>query len=408
MSVDPRLHTLLKQELRRQQQTISLIASENIASDEVLDISSSVLSNKYAEGTPRHRYYAGNGIVDLIEQLAIDRVKKLFHSEHANVQPHSGANANFAVFQAFLKPGDCILSLDLQSGGHLSMGHRRSFSGQWFTVVHYGVDVNGFLDLDQVEALARKHKPKMIISGASAYPREIDFRAFGKIAKKYNAVHLADISHIAGLVAVGVHQSPVPYADVVTFTTHKTLRGPRGAVILCTHEHRDKIDRAIMPGTQGGPLEQQIAAKAQAFAEALRPNFRRYQEQVVKNSAILAATLQAHGLKLSTDGTDNHLLLADVSSFGLTGGQAQDRLEKIGIITNKNLLPGDTRSPLDPSGLRLGTPSVTTRGFREREIRIIADLILQTLTAKGAKEDAVAKKVASLAKRFPIYPKRAW
>lgn len=408
-NVDPALRRLLSLELKRQQQTLSLIASENIASPAVVSIASSVLTNKYSEGFPGHRYYGGNQIVDQIEQLAIDRAKKLFGAEYANVQPHAGAIANLAVFQAFLKPGDKILALDLKSGGHLTMGHKANISGQWFTIIPYGLDKDGLIDMKQVRALAKQHAPKMIISGASAYPRIIDFAAFGRIAKSVGAIHMADISHIAGLVASNLHPSPVPHADVVTMTTHKTLRGPRGAMILARKVHGQRIDKAVMPGVQGGPLDHIIAAKAQALYEALQPSYRNYQRQVLKNAKALASTLQRGGVSLSSGGTENHLLLADITSFGITGAEAERRLEGVGLIVNKNVIPNDPRGPLDPSGIRLGTPAVTTRGLKETEIKVIGQVILGMLRTPSARDIRTYKKtIASLAKKFSIYPGRLW
>lgn len=406
--IDPRLHRLLKAELRRQQETLSLIPSENLASDAVLDISGSVLTNKYSEGYPGKRYYGGNEIVDQIERLAIDRVKKLFGAEHANVQPHAGAIANIAVYAALLKPGDTVLAMDLRAGGHLTHGFKRNISGQLYNVIHYGLDINGFLDYQQLERLAREHQPKLIISGASAYPRQIDFKRIGAVAKKVGALHLADIAHLAGLVAAKLHPSPIPYADVVTFTTHKTLRGPRGAVILCRQSFAEAIDRGVMPGVQGGPLDHIIAAKAQAFAEAATPAFRKYQTKVIRHAADLSAALSAHGLKLSSEGTDTHLILVDVTPLGITGSVAEQALGSVGIVVNKNLVANDPRTPRDPSGIRLGTPSITTRGFTARDIQTLADLIVERLThpTSTTAQRRIAAAVRTLTKRHPIYPRR--
>lgn len=404
--LDPTLKRLLAAELRRQRNQLAFIASENVASPAVLAVAGSVLTNKYSEGYPGKRYYGGNQVIDQIEQLAINRAKKLFKAEHANVQPHAGAIANIAVFLAFLKPGDTILSMDLRSGGHLTHGLPLNISGKYFRIVPYGVDINGYIDYDSVEKLAIKHKPKMIISGASAYPRAIDFKRFGAIAKRVGAIHLADIAHIAGFVATGLHQSPVPYADVVTMTTHKTLRGPRGAIILTTKEHARAIDRAVMPGIQGGPLDHIVAAKAQAFAEAMQPSFKRYQQQVLRNAETLAETFLAHGLKLSTGGTDNHLMLVDVTPLGLTGAMAERMFDEVGIYLNKNLVPHDPRHPLDPSGIRLGTPAITTRGFKEPDIIAAAHLMIELMHAPH--NDRVKRQVQAgvkkLIKRFPLYP----
>lgn len=403
--LDPQVSKLLRAELQRQRNGLTLIASENIVSPEVLQAVGSVLTNKYSEGYPGRRYYGGNQVIDQVERLAIARAKKLFGAEYANVQPHAGAIANIAVFFAFLKPGDKILSMDLRSGGHLTHGLKINISGTYFTIIPYGVDANGYIDYRQVASLAKQHKPKMIISGASAYPREIDFAMFGRIAKSVGAIHMADIAHIAGLVAVGIHPSPIPHADVVTTTTHKTLRGPRGAIILAKKIHAAAIDRAVMPGIQGGPLDHVIAGKAQAFAEALKPEFRRYQKQVVRNAEIMAEVLEAHGLVLSTGGTDNHLILADVTPLGLTGAAAEKLLEDVGIYVNKNLIPNDPRPPLDPSGIRLGTPAITTRGLKEKDVTVLSHAIMERLTQPKslAIKKQVAKTVTKLAKKFPLY-----
>ncbi len=406
IKIDSQLKKLLGAELKRQREGLSLIASENIASPAVLQAVGSVLTNKYSEGYPGRRYYGGNQFIDEIEKLAITRAKKLFGADHANVQPHAGAIANIAVFFAFLKPGDKILSMSLRAGGHLTHGYSRNLSGQVYTVVHYGVNADGFIDYNEVERLAHEHKPTMIISGASAYPRQIDFKRFGAIAKEVGAYHLADVAHVAGLIVAGLHPDPVPYADAVTMTTHKTLRGPRGAIILCRAEHADLIDKAVMPGIQGGPLDHVIAGKAQAFAEALTPAFKKYQQQVVKNAARLAETLQAHGLPLATGGTDNHLVLADVTPLNLTGAAAEALLESVAIYVNKNLIPHDQRKAMDPSGIRLGTPSLTSRGLKEKDVEQLAHLMLELLQAptNPAIKRNVAAAVRTLTKRFPIYP----
>jgi glycine hydroxymethyltransferase len=403
--LDPKLRRLLEAELDRQRHGLTLIASENYASLAVLQAVGSVLTNKYSEGYPGKRYYGGNQVIDKVELLAIDRVKKLFGAEHANVQPHAGAIANVAVFLAFLKPGDKILSMSLDAGGHLTHGFRRNISGQYFKIIHYGVNARGYIDYDEVARLARKHRPKMIISGASAYPRAIDFKKFGAIAKRVGAIHLADIAHIAGLVVTGLHQSPIPYADVVTTTTHKTLRGPRGAIILCKKEHATAIDKAVMPGLQGGPLDHVIAGKAQAFYEALRPSFKKYQRQVIANAKVLADTLQQHGIKLCAGGTDNHLILADVTPLGITGVVAEHLLEEVGIYINKNMIPGDPRKPLDPSGIRLGTPAITTRGLTEPEVAWLGLLIAARLRSPHdrAIKHQITRAVATLTRRHPIY-----
>lgn len=406
MSLDASLKKLLAAELKRQRDGVTLIASENIVSPAVLHAVGSVLTNKYSEGYPGKRYYGGNQFIDQVEQLAIDRAKKLFGADHANVQPHAGAIANVAVFLAFLQPGDTILSMSLSAGGHLTHGYSRNISGKFFTIVHYGVDANGFIDYDLVERLAREHRPKMIISGASAYPREIDFARFGAIAKEVGAIHLADVAHIAGLIVTGLHPHPFPHADVVSTTTHKTLRGPRGAILLCQEQHAEAIDKAVMPGLQGGPLDHVIAGKAQAFAEALQPSFRTYQEQTVRNATVMAETLQGHGISIATGGTDNHLVLADVTPLKLTGAQAEKSLEAVGIYVNKNLIPNDPRKPLDPSGIRLGTPAITSRGLKEKDVETLTHLIIERLSAP---DDAMVEKrilsaVHALTKRFPLYP----
>lgn len=404
--LDPQLKKLLGAELRRQRGGLTLIASENIASPAVLQAVGSVLTNKYSEGYPGKRYYGGNEFIDQIELLAIERAKRLFGAEHANVQPHAGAIANIAVFFAFLKPGDTILSMSLRAGGHLTHGYKLNLSGQVYSVVHYGVNAEGLIDYDEVERLAQEKKPKLIISGASAYPRQIDFQRFGAIAVAVGAYHLADIAHVAGLVATGLHPSPIPHADAVTTTTHKTLRGPRGAIILTKQIHADLIDKAVMPGIQGGPLDHVIAGKAQAFAEALTPEFKRYQQQVIKNTARLAETLEAHGLPLATGGTDNHLVLADVTPLNLTGAQAEKLLEEVGLYVNKNLIPNDPRKALDPSGIRLGTPAITSRGLLEPDVEALAHLMLERLQAPSS--EAVKRRVAAgittLTKRYPLYP----
>ncbi len=406
MSIEPKLKKLLAAELERQREGLTLIASENVASPEVLQAVGSVLTNKYSEGYPGKRYYGGNQFIDQIEQLAIDRAKQLFGAEHANVQPHAGAIANVAVFAAFLKPGDTVLSMSLNAGGHLTHGFKRNISGQLYTIVHYGVDQNGYIDYDLVERLAKEHKPKLIISGASAYPRQIDFQRFGDIAKSVGAMHLADVAHIAGLIVTGLHPHPFPHADIVTATTHKTLRGPRGAIILSMGQYAEAIDKAVMPGLQGGPLDHVIAGKAQAFHEALQPSFKTYQAQTLKNAAIMAETLLAHGLNVATGGTDNHLILADVTPLKLTGAQAEKLLEEVHIYVNKNLIPNDPRKPLDPSGIRVGTPAVTSRGLKEKDVEQLTHLMIERLRAPG--DDAIKQKVIagvkSLTKKFPLYP----
>ncbi len=406
MSLDPLLKKLLAAELKRQRDGLTLIASENIASPAVLQAVGSVLTNKYSEGYPGKRYYGGNQIVDQIENLAIDRAKKLFGADHANVQPHAGAIANVAVFLALLKPHDTILSMSLSAGGHLTHGFKRNISGQFYTIVHYGVNADGLIDYDEVERLAQEHKPKLIISGASAYPRQIDFQRFGEIARNVGALHLADVAHVAGLIVTDLHPNPFPHADIVTTTTHKTLRGPRGAIILTKQQHAEAIDKAVMPGLQGGPLDHVIAGKAQAFAEALEPNFKIYQAQTLANATTMATTLSAHGLSVATGGTDNHLILADVTPLGLTGAQAEKLLEEVGIYVNKNLIPNDPRKPLDPSGIRVGTPAVTSRGMKEKDVEQLTHLLLERLRSPA--DEAVKRKVTDgirqLAGAFPLYP----
>lgn len=404
--IEPILQQLLNAELARQRDGLTLIASENIVSTAVLQAVGSVLTNKYSEGYPGKRYYGGNAIIDQVELLAIERAKKLFQAEYANVQPHAGAIANIAAFYAFLQPGDTILSMSLRAGGHLTHGYSRNISGKLYKVVHYGVDSNGYLDYEQIRQLAQESKPKMIISGASAYPRTIDFEKIGAIAKEVGAFHLADIAHISGLVAAGLHPSPVPHADVITTTTHKTLRGPRGAIILSRSEHGEIIDKAVMPGIQGGPLDHVIAGKAQALFEALQPSFKEYQQQIVSNAAQLATTLSTHGLKLSSGGTDNHLVLADVTPLNLTGAEAERLLEEVGIYANKNLIANDPRKPLDPSGIRLGTPAITSRGLKEVETEKLGRLIVRRLTHPQNEpvKNEIAAAVHDLTKQFPIYP----
>lgn len=394
----------LNDELKRQQYGLEMIASENFASSEVLKAMANTLNNKYAEGYPGKRYYGGCEVVDKVEQLAIDRAKELFGAEHANVQPHSGANANFAVFFAFLKPGDTVLGMDLSNGGHLTHGSPVNISGTYFKIFSYGVDAEGFLNYEELERLAREHKPRLIIAGASAYPRTIDFPRFRAIADEVGAKLMVDMAHIAGLVAAGVHPSPVPYADVVTSTTHKTLRGPRGGLILCPAQYAAAIDKAVFPGTQGGPLENIIAAKAVCFFEALQPCFRSYQEQVALNARVLASALQARGFKIVSGGTDNHLMLVDLTNIpDMTGKQAQLLLEEVNITINKNTIPGETRSPFVTSGIRVGTPAITTRGMKEKEMELIAELYFKALFEQGQHIESIRDSVAALCEAFPLY-----
>ena len=393
-----------ERELCRQRQNIELIASENIVSEAVLLAAGSVLTNKYAEGYPGKRYYGGCMYVDEVEELARERAKKLFGAEHANVQPHSGANANLAVFFALLQPGDTVLSMSLAHGGHLSHGSPVNISGKYFHIVPYGVnETTGRIDYDEVLRLAKEHKPKLILAGASAYPRAIDFAKFREIADEVGAYLMVDMAHIAGLVAAGLHQNPVPYADVVTTTTHKTLRGPRGGMILCREEYAKQIDKAIFPGTQGGPLMHIIAAKAVAFGEALTPAFAEYQKKIVANAAALANALTARGFTLVSGGTDNHLMLLDLRGTGLTGKKLEIRLDEVHITANKNTVPNDPESPFITSGLRIGTPAVTTRGFGIAEMEQIAGFIDDTVRRFDETRDRVLDEVSALCEKYPIY-----
>ena len=391
-------------ELARQQGNIELIASENIVSEAVLLAAGSVLTNKYAEGYPGKRYYGGCMCVDVVEDIARDRAKKLFGAEHANVQPHSGANANLAVFFALLNPGDTVLSMNLAHGGHLSHGSPVNISGKYFNIVSYGVaDDTGRIDYDKVREAALECKPKMILAGASAYSRTIDFAKFREIADEVGAYLMVDMAHIAGLVAAGVHPSPVPYADVVTTTTHKTLRGPRGGLILCREQYAKAIDKAVFPGTQGGPLMHIIAAKAVAFGEALSPAFTEYQKKIAENAQVLAAELSARGLNLVSGGTDNHLMLLDLRGTGITGKELEHRLDEVRITANKNTVPGDPESPFVTSGVRLGTPAVTSRGFGTAEMKQIAGWIADCVfDFENTKEKTLAE-VSALCAKFPIY-----
>jgi glycine hydroxymethyltransferase len=404
---DPEIADAIRHELQRQEEGLELIASENFVSPAVLEAAGSVLTNKYAEGYPGKRYYGGCEFVDVAESLAIDRAKQLFGAEHVNVQPHSGAQANMAVYMAMLKPGDTILGMNLAHGGHLTHGHPLNFSGKYFHIVPYGVrQGDERIDYDEIDRLAREHKPRMIVVGASAYPRQIDFARISAVAKDVGALVMTDMAHIAGLVAAGEHPSPVPHSDFVTTTTHKTLRGPRGGMILCRAEFAKDLDRAVFPGVQGGPLMHIIAAKAVCFKEALTPAFRTYQQQIVKNAARLASGLAAAGFRLVSGGTDNHLVLVDVFSRGLTGKVAEAALGRAGITVNKNAIPFDTNPPLVASGIRVGTPAVTTRGLREPEMDAIATLIARALAAPD--DDAVLagvrRDVEALCRKFPLYP----
>lgn len=401
---DNEVYSACESELERQQRNIELIASENIVSKAVLLAAGSVLTNKYAEGYPSKRYYGGCQCVDVVEEIARNRAKELFKAEHVNVQPHSGANANLAVFFALLNPGDTVMGMNLQQGGHLSHGSPVNISGKYFNVVPYGVDEStARIDYDEMERIALECKPKLIVAGASAYSRVIDFPRCREIADKVGAYLMVDMAHIAGLVAAGVHPSPVPYADIVTTTTHKTLRGPRGGMILCKEQFAKQIDKAVFPGTQGGPLMHIIAAKAVALGEALTEEFKNYQKQVVKNAAVLADELMKHGIDIVSGGTDNHLMLLDLRNKGITGKELEHRLDEVRITANKNTIPNDPQSPFVTSGLRIGTPAVTTRGFKEPEMELIAGWISDIINDFDGNKDRVLNEVQSLCERFPLY-----
>ena len=391
-------------ELSRQRHNIELIASENIVSKAVLLAAGTVLTNKYAEGYPAHRYYGGCVHVDVVEDIARERAKKLFGAEHANVQPHCGASANLAAFFALVEPGDTVMGMNLAHGGHLSHGSPVNISGKYFNIVPYGVsDETQVIDYDEMERIALECKPKLIVAGASAYARVIDFKRIREIADKVGAYMMVDIAHIAGLVAAGLHPSPVPYADVVTTTTHKTLRGPRGGMILCKESLAKQIDKAVFPGTQGGPLMHIIAAKAVAFGEALKPEFKEYQQQVVNNAQALSKALMDEGFDLVSGGTDNHLMLLDLRKFDVTGKELEKRLDEVHITLNKNAIPNDPQSPFVTSGVRIGTPAVTSRGFKEPEMRLIAKWIKDTVTDFENSKERIAKEVMALCEKFPIY-----
>lgn len=402
---DEEVGNAIKKEYKRQQRNLELIASENIISEASMLAMGTVLTNKYAEGYPGKRYYGGCEEVDVIESIAIERAKKLFSCEYANVQPHSGAQANMAVFMAMLELGDTVLGMNLNHGGHLSHGSPVNFSGRYFNIVPYGVDVHGFIDYKEVEKLALENKPKLIIAGASAYARKIDFKEFRRIADLVGAYLMVDMAHIAGLVAAGVHESPIPYADVVTTTTHKTLRGPRGGLILASKEANEKFNfnKAVFPGVQGGPLEHVIAAKAICFGEALKPEYKIYQEQVAKNAAALAKALIEEGFDILTGGTDNHLMLLDLRSMNITGKELQKRCDEVYITLNKNGIPNDPQSPFITSGVRIGTPAVTTRGMKEEDMKVIAHLIYLTATEFEEKADYIRAEVEKLCSKYPIY-----
>ncbi|MGN1073868.1 MAG: serine hydroxymethyltransferase [Eubacteriales bacterium] len=401
---DPELGSAVQQEFDRQVRNIELIASENIVSPAVLAAAGTVLTNKYAEGYPGKRYYGGCQCVDLAENLAIERAKELFGCNFVNVQPHSGAQANYAAYQALVQPGDTVLGMNLDHGGHLTHGSPVNFSGKYYNIVPYGVDEKtGRIDYDQLREIAKREQPKMIIAGASAYPRVIDFAAFAEIAHEVGAYLMVDMAHIAGLVAAGLHKSPVPYADVVTTTTHKTLRGPRGGMILCREELAKAIDKAVFPGIQGGPLMHIIAAKAVCFGEALKPEFKTYQQQIKKNAAAMADALLAEGFDLVTGGTDNHLMLVDLRKFGVSGKAMQNRLDQANITVNKNAIPNDPAKPALTSGIRVGTPAATSRGLVEDDFRVLAKLFTLAATDFKANADVIREEVAKICAKYPLY-----
>ena len=404
---DPNVKAVIDQELMRQRVKLEMIASENIVSQAVMEAQGSVLTNKYAEGYPGKRYYGGCEHVDVVETLAIERAKRLFGAEHANVQPHSGSQANFAVYFAMLKPGDTIVGMNLSHGGHLTHGSPVNVSGTYFNVVPYGVNAETQqIDYDEFRKIVLEAKPKLIIAGGSAYSRQIDFKKMADVAHEVGAIFMVDMAHFAGLVAAGLHPNPVEYADIVTTTTHKTLRGPRGGMILCKEEYAKAIDKAVFPGIQGGPLMHVIAAKAVALGEALQPEFKEYAEQVIKNAKVLAAELMAKGLTIVSGGTDTHVMLVDVRNTGLTGKEAEHLLDEIGITANKNTIPFDPASPFVTSGVRLGTPALTTRGLKEDDMKEIADIIATVLQnpEDTAKHQDAAKRVAALCEKYPLYP----
>lgn len=404
---DPNVKAVIDQELMRQRDKLEMIASENIVSQAVMEAQGSVLTNKYAEGYPGKRYYGGCEHVDVVETLAIERAKRLFGAEHANVQPHSGSQANFAVYFAMLKPGDTIVGMNLSHGGHLTHGSPVNVSGTYFNVVPYGVNAETQqIDYDEFRKIVLEAKPKLIIAGGSAYSRQIDFKKMADVAHEVGAIFMVDMAHFAGLVAAGLHPNPVEYADIVTTTTHKTLRGPRGGMILCKEEYAKAIDKAVFPGIQGGPLMHVISAKAVALGEALQPEFKEYAEQVIKNAKVLAAELMAKGLTIVSGGTDTHVMLVDVRNTGLTGKEAEHLLDEIGITANKNTIPFDPASPFVTSGVRLGTPALTTRGLKEDDMKEIADIIATVLQnpEDTAKHQDAAKRVAALCEKYPLYP----
>jgi len=402
--IDPEVAEAIEMEVTRQRNKIELIASENFVSNAVIEAMGTPLTNKYAEGYPGKRYYGGCECVDIVENLAIERVKQIFGCDHANVQPHSGAQANLAVFFAVLNPGDTVLGMNLSHGGHLSHGSPVNISGKYFNIIPYGVSKDTCLiDYDEIERLAKENKPKLIVAGASAYPRIIDFERLSQIAKNCGAYLMVDIAHIAGLVAAGLHPNPVPYADFVTTTTHKTLRGPRGGMIMCKEEHAKLINKAVFPGIQGGPLMHVIAAKAVCFKEALSDEFKAYQTQVVKNAKALSEALISEGFKLVSGGTDNHLMLIDLSDKNVTGKDAEHMLDEVGITVNKNTIPFETTSPFITSGVRIGTPAVTSRGMKEEDMKEIASLISHTINSFDDKKEEIISRVKALTEKYPLY-----
>jgi len=406
MKTDPQIAEFLKKEIIRQQQGLELIPSENFVSEAVLKALGSPLTNKYSEGYPGKRYYGGNEFIDEIETLAIERAKKLFHAEHVNIQPYSGSPANLEVYFSLLQPGDTIMGMNLAHGGHLTHGHKINLSGKIFNFIQYGVDPkNHLIDYNEVEKLAKKHKPKIILCGATAYPRIIKFKKFAEIAKKVKAISMADIAHIAGLIIGKMHPQPFPFIDIVTTTTHKTLRGPRGAIIMCKKEYAEAIDKSVFPGMQGGPHNHTTAAIAVALKEASQKSFQKYAQQIVKNAEALALSLKKQGLELISQGTDNHLILIDLTKTGITGKQGEKALERAGLYVNKNMIPYDSRTPFNPSGIRIGTPALTTRGFKEKEMEIIGQLIAKIIYHFD--NEKIIKKVKNITKQLalkhPIY-----
>lgn len=401
---DPKIYQAIEDEKKRAKEGLELIASENYTSLAVLEAAGSILTNKYAEGYPHKRYYGGNQFIDVVEDLAIERAKKLFGAEHVNVQPYSGTPANLAVYVALVPLGEKIMALKLAHGGHLSHGHKVSFTGKGWEFIHYGVNKEGWLDYDEIRKLAKKEKPKLIVSGFTAYPRKVDFKKFHDIAQEIGAYSMADIAHIAGLIVAGRHPNPLPFTDVVTTTTHKTLRGPRSAIIMCKKELAEAIDKAVFPGLQGGPHEHIIAAKAVCFKEATKPEFKEHQKQIVKNAKVLAQELINYGFKLITGGTDNHLMLIDLTDKKITGKEAEQALEEAGIFVNKNMIPYDPRTPFDPSGIRIGTPAITSRGMKEKEMAKIASWINKVIENHKDKSviSEIKQKVKEMCQAFPV------